>query len=202
MSRSVAEVREMAESPVFRWLRGRPSIGVWLRSATLPFMKIRTITQRELRNESGAVLREVEAGRTIIAPVLPHVILLLDASPAMLPAGLGLTGFESFMNRKTKPSLTPKAAEARITPRIQALSIRTCARPSPRCAAPPKTVLTNPAVAPARHPAQLHQPDATQSRARARPESGVYVSYPSKSAAALAAFVDSAIRPNRRGLGH
>jgi prevent-host-death family protein len=29
-------------------------------------MKIRTITQRELRNESGAVLREVEAGRTII----------------------------------------------------------------------------------------------------------------------------------------
>jgi prevent-host-death family protein len=29
-------------------------------------MKIRTITQRELRNDSGAVLREVEAGRTII----------------------------------------------------------------------------------------------------------------------------------------
>jgi prevent-host-death family protein len=29
-------------------------------------MKIRTITQRELRNESGAVLREVEAGRTVI----------------------------------------------------------------------------------------------------------------------------------------
>jgi prevent-host-death family protein len=29
-------------------------------------MKIRTITQRELRNESGAVLREVEGGRTII----------------------------------------------------------------------------------------------------------------------------------------
>jgi len=37
-----------------------------LRSATVPFMKIRTITQRELRNDSGAVLREVEAGRTII----------------------------------------------------------------------------------------------------------------------------------------
>jgi prevent-host-death family protein len=29
-------------------------------------MKIRIITQRELRNESGAVLREVEARRTII----------------------------------------------------------------------------------------------------------------------------------------
>ena len=29
-------------------------------------MKMRTITQRELRNQSGAVLREVEAGRTII----------------------------------------------------------------------------------------------------------------------------------------
>src|SRR6266513_4428041 len=44
-------------------------------------------------------------------PVLPHVILLPDASPAMLPAGLGLLGFESFMNRKTKRSLTPKASE-------------------------------------------------------------------------------------------
>ncbi len=29
-------------------------------------MKIRTITQRELRNQSAAVLREVEGGRTII----------------------------------------------------------------------------------------------------------------------------------------
>lgn len=29
-------------------------------------MKSRTITQRELRNQSAAVLREVEAGRTII----------------------------------------------------------------------------------------------------------------------------------------
>lgn len=29
-------------------------------------MKIRTITQRELRNDSAAVLREVEAGRTVI----------------------------------------------------------------------------------------------------------------------------------------
>jgi prevent-host-death family protein len=29
-------------------------------------MKSRTISQRELRNESGAILREVEAGRTII----------------------------------------------------------------------------------------------------------------------------------------
>ncbi|MCC7462266.1 MAG: type II toxin-antitoxin system prevent-host-death family antitoxin [Gammaproteobacteria bacterium] len=29
-------------------------------------MKPRTITQRELRNESAAVLREVEAGRTLI----------------------------------------------------------------------------------------------------------------------------------------
>jgi len=28
------------------------------------------------------------------SPVLPHVILLPDASPAMLPAGLGLVGFE------------------------------------------------------------------------------------------------------------
>lgn len=37
-----------------------------LRCATLRSMKIRTITQRELRNESGAVLREVEAGRTVI----------------------------------------------------------------------------------------------------------------------------------------
>ena len=29
-------------------------------------MKSRVITQRELRNQSGAVLREVEAGRTIV----------------------------------------------------------------------------------------------------------------------------------------
>jgi prevent-host-death family protein len=29
-------------------------------------MKLRTITQRELRNDSAAVLREVEAGRTIL----------------------------------------------------------------------------------------------------------------------------------------
>jgi prevent-host-death family protein len=29
-------------------------------------MKSRIITQRELRNQSGAVLREVEAGRTIV----------------------------------------------------------------------------------------------------------------------------------------
>ncbi len=32
----------------------------------MTLMKVPTITQRELRNESGAVLREVEAGRTII----------------------------------------------------------------------------------------------------------------------------------------
>jgi len=31
-----------------------------------PPMKSRIITQRELRNQSGAVLREVEAGRTIV----------------------------------------------------------------------------------------------------------------------------------------
>jgi prevent-host-death family protein len=37
-----------------------------LQCATVGFMKIRTITQRELRNQSAAVLREVEAGRTII----------------------------------------------------------------------------------------------------------------------------------------
>jgi prevent-host-death family protein len=41
----------------------RVSIGL---IATVRFMKIRTITQRELRNQSAAVLREVEAGRTII----------------------------------------------------------------------------------------------------------------------------------------
>ena len=29
-------------------------------------MKSRVITQRELRNDSGAILREVEAGRTLI----------------------------------------------------------------------------------------------------------------------------------------
>ncbi len=33
---------------------------------TPQIMKSRTITQRELRNQSAAVLREVEAGRTII----------------------------------------------------------------------------------------------------------------------------------------
>ena len=37
-----------------------------LQYATFESVKIRTITQRELRNQSGAVLREVEAGRTII----------------------------------------------------------------------------------------------------------------------------------------
>jgi prevent-host-death family protein len=35
-------------------------------NATLVPMKNRTITQRELRNQTGAILREVEAGRTII----------------------------------------------------------------------------------------------------------------------------------------
>ncbi len=34
--------------------------------ATVDAVKIRTITQRELRNQSAAVLREVEAGQTII----------------------------------------------------------------------------------------------------------------------------------------
>lgn len=34
--------------------------------ATVVTMKSRTVTQRELRNQSAAVLREVEAGRTII----------------------------------------------------------------------------------------------------------------------------------------
>jgi len=37
-----------------------------LQCATVIRMKSRTITQRELRNQSAAVLREVEAGRTII----------------------------------------------------------------------------------------------------------------------------------------
>jgi prevent-host-death family protein len=32
----------------------------------ISFVNIRTITQRELRNQSAEVLREVEAGRTII----------------------------------------------------------------------------------------------------------------------------------------
>ena len=35
-------------------------------SATVSAMKSRVITQRELRNQSAAVLREVEAGRTIV----------------------------------------------------------------------------------------------------------------------------------------
>ena len=35
-------------------------------SATLNDMKPRIITQRELRNQSAAVLREVESGRTLI----------------------------------------------------------------------------------------------------------------------------------------
>jgi prevent-host-death family protein len=34
--------------------------------ATMHRMKSRVITQRELRNDSGAILREVEAGRTVI----------------------------------------------------------------------------------------------------------------------------------------
>jgi antitoxin (DNA-binding transcriptional repressor) of toxin-antitoxin stability system len=38
-----------------------------LQCATVRFMTIRTITQREIRNQSAAVLREVEVGRTIIA---------------------------------------------------------------------------------------------------------------------------------------
>lgn len=52
---------------------GHPDSGIDRRScynvlqcATFRLMKIRTITQRELRNQSAAVLREVEAGRTII----------------------------------------------------------------------------------------------------------------------------------------
>jgi hypothetical protein len=32
----------------------------------------------------------------------------------MLPVALGLMGFESFMNRKTKRSLTPKASEVEL----------------------------------------------------------------------------------------
>ena len=50
--------------------------------------------------------------RAVPTPVLPHVILLPDASPAMLPAWLDLVGLSVPLNRKTKPSLTPKAAEA------------------------------------------------------------------------------------------
>jgi hypothetical protein len=48
------------------------------------------------------------------APVLPHVILLPDASSTMLPVALGLMRFESFMNRKTTRSLTPKASEVEL----------------------------------------------------------------------------------------
>ena len=43
-----------------------PYCYITLRCATVGHMKSRTITQRELRNQSAAVLREVEAGRTII----------------------------------------------------------------------------------------------------------------------------------------
>jgi hypothetical protein len=45
------------------------------------------------------------------SPVLRHVILLPDASPAMLPVSFGPAGFEGFTGRKAKCSLTPKAAE-------------------------------------------------------------------------------------------
>lgn len=34
--------------------------------ATMALMKSRIITQRELRNQSAAILREVEAGRTVV----------------------------------------------------------------------------------------------------------------------------------------
>ena len=47
-------------------LRDRPLLLRCATGATLYLMKSRTITQRELRNQSAAVLREVEAGRTII----------------------------------------------------------------------------------------------------------------------------------------
>lgn len=69
-----------------------PSEGINERSATSCYMcyvwiMSRTITQRELRNESAAVLREVEAGRTIIVtrngtpvaelrPLRPHRFVL------------------------------------------------------------------------------------------------------------------------------
>jgi hypothetical protein len=44
--------------------------------------------------------------------VLPHVIMLLDASSTMLPVALGLMGFESFMNLKTKRSMMPSEVRA------------------------------------------------------------------------------------------
>jgi len=33
---------------------------------------------------------------SVLPPVLPHVTLLLDASPPMLPAGFGLLCFDRF----------------------------------------------------------------------------------------------------------
>lgn len=38
----------------------------------------------------------------VLAPVLPHVILLPDASPPMLPAGFWLLGFEGFFPAVTR----------------------------------------------------------------------------------------------------
>jgi hypothetical protein len=69
---------------------------------------VRQSTQTQVQTNLESQRRQYDL---VEAPVLPHVILLPDASPAMLPAGLGPMGFESSMNRKTKRSLTPKASE-------------------------------------------------------------------------------------------
>src|ERR1039457_7658814 len=66
------------------------------------------ISANSIRNISGYSLACEELSERaaerfgIISPVLPHVILLPDASSTMLPVALGPMGFGSFMNRKTK----------------------------------------------------------------------------------------------------
>jgi prevent-host-death family protein len=52
--------------PASRTINGRCTLLRSATDATMARMKSRMITQRELRNQSAAILREVEAGRTIV----------------------------------------------------------------------------------------------------------------------------------------
>ncbi len=61
----VCSLARVAEAAIQTGIERRACYSV-RRCATVWLMKTRTITQRELRNQSAAVLREVEAGRTII----------------------------------------------------------------------------------------------------------------------------------------
>ncbi len=68
---------------------------------------MRTITQRELRNDSGAILREVQSGQTLI----------------VTRNGVPVAELRSIQPRRFVPRATIAAA-ARLAPQIQSKQFR------------------------------------------------------------------------------